>query len=74
MKNIAIMGLGNYDNMGDRIIGECVCYLVKQIMPGCNISCVNFQPDRIGKEYERYRARRRRIENKGKSYCRYWMQ
>lgn len=59
------MGLGNYDNMGDRIIGECVYYLVKQIKPECNISCVNFQPERIGKEYERYRARRRRIENKG---------
>lgn len=65
MKKIAIMGLCNYENMGDQIIARCVNYLVKQLGNDYEGYYVNFQPERKGRRYETYKKLRKLVEKKG---------
>lgn len=65
MKQIAIMGLCNYENMGDQIIAKCVNYLVEQIGDAYKGYYVNFQPERSGYRYEIYKKLRKIVEKKG---------
>ncbi|MCI8747864.1 MAG: polysaccharide pyruvyl transferase family protein [Lachnospiraceae bacterium] len=63
MKKIAIMGLCNYENMGDQIIARTVDYLVRQCGEEYDPYYVNFQPDRKGVRYENYKEMRKKVES-----------
>ncbi len=65
MKKVALMGLCNYENMGDQIIARTLYYLIRTIDGGYEPYYVNFQPERIGYKYEKYKSRRKKVENKG---------
>lgn len=57
---IVIMGLCNYDNMGDLILPKTVEYLVKDINPNIDIVFLNFL-DIESNKFNAYKKRRSRI-------------
>lgn len=58
-KRVLIMGLYNYENLGDQLLGSCVKYLVDRC--GYEGVAVGFQPERNGKRFETYRRLRRLV-------------